>query len=276
MPELPEVETVVRALDTVLVGRLVKGVRLLGRMRRDFDPAEADRLLKGKKITAVKRRAKYIVIECVGAVGLLSHLGMTGSFRVEQAKIPYGTHDRAAVCLDRGEELRYADVRRFGFVSPIVLPGEGLWPEELAGLGPEPLENAFNAKYLFSRAQNRKTPVKIFIMDQAIVVGVGNIYASEALFAARIDPRRAVNDLTAAEWKALAAEIRKTLRKSIKLGGSSIRNYRTVDGSEGAFQLALNVYGKKAEACSACGTEIESIRQGGRSTFFCPRCQGGV
>ncbi len=244
-------------------------------MRRDFDPVEAERLLKGKKITAVKRRAKYIVIECDTSVGMLSHLGMTGSFRVEKAQLPYGKYDRAAVCLDKGEELRYADVRRFGYIYPITLPGQGLWPEELAGLGQEPLEKGFNAAYLLSRAQQRKTPVKIFIMDQAVVVGVGNIYANEALFAAKIDPRRAAGDLTAAEWKALAAEIRKTLRKSIRAGGSSIRNYRTVDGSEGAFQRSLNVYGKKAEPCPACGTKIETIRQGGRSTFFCPQCQCG-
>ncbi|MDR3211929.1 MAG: bifunctional DNA-formamidopyrimidine glycosylase/DNA-(apurinic or apyrimidinic site) lyase [Planctomycetota bacterium] len=273
MPELPEVETVVRALDQALAGRVFVAARELGRVRLPFSQEETKRLVLGRRIVGVRRRAKYIVIECAAAGGLLAHLGMTGSFRLEKPGVEVGKHDRIVLTLADGEELRYADPRRFGFLKPVGLEGQERWPPELARLGPEPLDPAFRASVLEARAVGRRTPVKTFIMDQATVVGVGNIYASEALFRSRIDPRRLAKDLSSAEWRRLVAAIRKILRQAIQSGGSSIRNYRRVDGREGGFQRSLQVYGRGGESCPACDGEVEIIRQGGRSTFFCPRCQ---
>ncbi len=272
MPELPEVETVVKALGLALPGREVIGVRFLGAMRLPFDEALARRLLRGRAIVGVRRRAKYIVIDLDGPSALLAHLGMTGHFRVEAESEPRARHDRVVFSLRGGDELRYADARRFGFVVPAGIGPDG-WPAELSGLGVEPLERAFSGRAMLDRAAGRSCPVKNFIMDQAVVVGVGNIYASEALWGARVDPRRPAGDLDGGDWDRLVASIKKVLRKAIRQGGSTIRNYRTVDGSEGGFQRSLNVYGKAGEACPACGSAIMMVRQGGRSSFFCPKCQ---
>lgn len=275
MPELPEVEIVAKALHTALAGRTVAGAAFISRMRRPFDPAEAKRLLCGRRILNARRRAKYIIIECEGDVGLLAHLGMTGAFRLAPKSEPRGRHDRAAIRLDQGDELRYADARRFGFVVPAVLAGPGGVPEELAHLGPEPLERGFCGAAMSARAQKRaKTPVKVFLMDQEVVVGIGNIYASEALFLAGVDPRRPAASLDRDEWDNVAKAAKKVLRQSIRRGGSSIRNYRGLGGEEGKFQLSLKVYGKAGEPCPVCGGPVETLRQGGRSTFLCPRCQG--
>lgn len=273
MPELPEVETVVRALDRALSGRTVMGTRLLGRMRVPFDAATADKRLRGRAVVRVRRRAKFIVIECSGPTGILAHLGMTGSFRVERSRTPPHKHDRAVIVLDNGDELRYRDARRFGFIKPVDIDEFGADPAELRGLGPEPLSRGFTGRTLHSRAARRTTPVKALLMDQGVVAGVGNIYASEALHAAGIDPRRPAADLDGDEWARVAAEVKAVLRKSIGKGGSTIRSYRGVDGAEGGFQLSLKVYGKRGEACPRCRGTIEAIRQGGRSTFFCRHCQ---
>lgn len=273
MPELPEVETVARALDAALRGRELRGAELLGRMRLPFDAAEATRRLKGRKILGVRRRAKYLVFHCEGDAWLLAHLGMTGTFRLEKGSVPKGKHDRAIFRLKGGDELRYADARRFGFVGLTDAPAAGGVPAELDRLGPEPLDRKFNARAMAAKAKGRKTPIKVFIMDQRTVAGVGNIYAVEALFGAGIDPRRPASALDAGEWRRLAAQIKAVLRGAIEKGGSTIRSYRTVDGTEGGFQRRLRVYGRAGEACPGCGGGIEVTRQGGRSTFFCPACQ---
>lgn len=273
MPELPEVETVVTALDRALRGRAVEGAEEIGRLRRPFDAAETGRRLRGRAVDRVRRRGKYIVVDFGVETALLAHLGMTGFFHIEPAAIPRHRHDRIAFLLDGGEELRYADARRFGFVVLTSLSGPERWPEELADLGPEPLERRFSGRALAARAAGRRTPVKVFIMDQRVTVGVGNIYASEALHAAGIDPRRPVGDVALGEWNRIAAEIKAVLRKAIRQGGSTIKNYRTVNGSEGGFQRELRAYGKKNGTCPDCGAGVETIRLGGRSTFFCPVCQ---
>lgn len=273
MPELPEVETVARALDAALRGRVFAGAEFLGRMRLPFDPAEATARLKGRRILGVRRRAKYLVFHCEGDVCLVAHLGMTGNFRVERGRLPREKHDRALFRLKGGDELRYADARRFGFVKLAEAPSDGGDPNELGHLGPEPLDRRFIGALMAARAEGRGTAVKCFIMDQRVVVGVGNIYASEALFRAGIDPRRAASDLDGGEWRRVVAEIKAVLRYAIKKGGSTIRSYRTVDGSEGGFQRKLLVYGRAGGTCSKCGGPISTIRQGGRSTFFCPACQ---
>lgn len=273
MPELPEVETVVRALRQTLEGRVVEKAHFLGRCRYPFDAAAATATLGKKMFRGVRRRAKYIIMDFDCDTAILAHLGMTGYFHVDAASSPPHKHDRIAFSLKGGEELRYADARRFGFVRLVRTAGPGSMPEELAALGPEPLERSFSGKYLGERAAGRKGPVKVFIMDQAVVVGVGNIYAAEALFAAGVDPRRPAGSLNAEEWGRVAAEIKAVLRRALRRGGSTIRNYRTVDGSEGAFQRSLKVYGKAGDGCPSCGGPIAVTRQAGRSSFFCPACQ---
>lgn len=274
MPELPEVEIVAKALDAVVRGRVVNRVEFVSRMRFPFDAEQASRLLRGRRIAGVRRRAKYIIMDFDKSASLLAHLGMTGYFHVESAGSERHKHERVVFHLRGGDELRFADARRFGFVKAVTLPEPGGCPDELAHLGVEPLCRLFSARAMRERAAaRRKCPVKVFVMDQAVVVGVGNIYASEALFAAGIDPCRPASDLSEEEWRRLVDAIKTVLRKAIRKGGSTIRNYRTVDGSEGAFQRALNVYGKAGEACPVCGTDVKTMRQGGRSTFYCPHCQ---
>lgn len=273
MPELPEVETVAKALHRTLQGRVVEKARFIGRCRYPFDAAAATAALGRKAFCGVRRRAKYIIMDFDCDTAILAHLGMTGYFHVDPVGSPLHKHDRIAFSLKDGEELRYADARRFGFVKLVRMAVPGAMPEELSALGPEPLERSFSGKYLMKRAAGRKTPVKVFIMDQAVVVGVGNIYASEALFGAGVDPRRPAGSLREDEWNGVAAEIKAVLRHALRRGGSTIRNYRTVDGSEGAFQRSLKVYGRSKDACHSCGGPITVARQAGRSTFFCAECQ---
>lgn len=273
MPELPEVETVAKALRQALVGKEVASLRCLGRMRYPFPLAKARRAVVGKTIANVRRRAKYLVFDFGCDDVFLAHLGMTGFFHIDPAATPPEKHERLAVALTDGSELRFCDARRFGFVALSKLEQGGEWPEELSHLGPEPLEKSFSAKAMLHRAVGRKVPIKTFIMDQPVVVGVGNIYASEALFAARIHPCRRAGDLTLREWTVLVSEIKKVLRKALRSGGSTIRNYRTVDGSEGFFQRSLRVYGKASAPCPVCSTPITTLRLSGRSSFLCPNCQ---
>lgn len=272
MPELPEVETVVRALRRELAGRVVAGVRVLGKTRAVCDAKLAGKL-SGLAIRSVRRRAKYIVIECDEGRGLLAHLGMTGAFRIEPADTPRRAHDRIVVRLEGGDELRYEDARRFGFMKAFAAPPSGTELPELARLGLEPLERGFTQGALQTLAEKRRAPVKAFLMDQRFVVGVGNIYSSEALFAAGVDPRRPAGSLTGDEWARLVKEVRSVLRRALRSGGSTIRSYRGVDGGEGGFQRRLKVYGRAGEPCPRCGAPVASVRQCGRSTFFCPRCQ---
>ena len=184
MPELPEVETVVKALNLSLAGRVLTGAENIGKLRLPFDADAVSRALTGKRILGVRRRAKYILFDFPGNLALLAHLGMTGRFRLAPAGEPRERHDRVAFRLRGGEDLIFADTRRFGFVKLVELPGPGGCPGELARLGPEPLDRSFSGKTLSARAAGRRTPAKVFLMDQEVVVGVGNIYASEALHAA--------------------------------------------------------------------------------------------
>ncbi|MDR1535050.1 MAG: bifunctional DNA-formamidopyrimidine glycosylase/DNA-(apurinic or apyrimidinic site) lyase [Planctomycetota bacterium] len=273
MPELPEVETVVRALNASLPGKTVSAVCSMGKLRLPFDAGDLTRRLAGRKILGVRRRAKYILVDFPGQLALLAHLGMTGRFRLETTGTPGQKHDRVAFLFEDGSELRYSDARRFGFIKLACLPRPGGFPGDLERLGPEPLERSFTGDVLLASAAGRKAPVKTFIMDQKIVVGVGNIYASEALYGAGINPARPAGLLSPAEWRRLAAEIKGVLRRAIRKGGSTIRSYQTVAGTEGGFQRSLRVYGKTGGECPRCGGRIESTRLGGRSTFFCPGCQ---
>jgi len=273
MPELPEVETVVRGLARQLHGRTIIRVRCHApRLRhplraRDFAP------VRGRRIMAVRRRAKYIIVEFAGRWTLVLHLGMTGSFRFVPAGARRDKHDHIDWLLDDGRCLRYNDPRRFGSAAAELLSVAGGDPPSLAALGPEPLGSALTADYLRQRAAGRITAVKAFIMDQRVVVGVGNIYAAEALFRARIRPTRAAGTVTMREWRRLVTEIRRVLAMAIRAGGTTISDYVAPDGSEGKFNVRLKVYGRAGRPCPACGAVIRQQVIGGRSSFFCPKCQ---
>lgn len=273
MPELPEVETNVKALRPHLVGRKIKKVEIFATKLRQALNIEDLNLLVGKAVIGIRRRAKYIIIDFDGPFSLLVHLGMTGSFRVTDNDGGRQKHEHISFHLDNQKILYYNDPRKFGLIS-VWDKSEGSFPASLKSLGPEPLTEVFNGRYLKEKADSRKIAVKSFIMDQKIVVGVGNIYANEALFNAGILPQRAAGRIHLNRYEKLALEIKKVLQEAIDFGGSTIINYRNVDGNEGRFSLRLNVYGKEGETCPSCKrTKIRRKVIGGRSTFFCPSCQ---
>lgn len=270
MPELPEVETVVRGLETAMKGRALAKVTLnRAGLRLPFPPALAK--IRDEKIESVTRRAKYILIALESARTMIVHLGMSGRMTIGARTAE--KHDHMVLRLDDGTDVVFNDPRRFGLVDIAktdALPRHKLFRH----LGPEPFDAAFDAGYLVEKFKGKKVPVKLAIMDQRVVVGVGNIYASEALYAARIDPRRPAGALKAAEIKKLVAAIRDTLARAIRAGGSSLRDYVQADGELGYFQHQWAVYGKAGEKCPGCKAPcIVKITQGGRSTFYCPEKQ---
>lgn len=270
MPELPEVETTRRGIAPHLVGRKISGVVIRHHGLRWPVPKTLTKILPGQKIHAVTRRAKYLLVACDNG-WLILHLGMSGSLRV----LPHNTlpekHDHFDLLLDSGELLRLRDPRRFGAV---------LWTETdperhplLANLGVEPLAPDFSGQWLYERSRGRNTAIKLFLMDSKIVVGVGNIYANEALFRAGIRPQTSAGRISRPRYDRLAAVIKETLQDAIAAGGSSLRDFVNSQGNPGYFQQQYFVYGRTDEACRRCNTPIRQIRQGQRSTFFCPGCQ---
>jgi formamidopyrimidine-DNA glycosylase len=286
MPELPEVETVCRALKPHLAGRRITEVRTLTTgLRNPLDAAALRAFCAGRTVCDVRRRAKYIIVEFAPSPGkkaagaavsaLLLHLGMTGAFRVCPAGGPLEKHARVVWTLDGGEEWRFLDARRFGSVECCELRTSGAVPAELDRLGVEPLEAGFTAEFLWRQSRGRSCPVKCLLMDQAVVVGIGNIYASETCFRAGVLPQRPAKRVTRAECARLVREARAVLRKAIACGGSTIRNFSGVNGSEGHFVTELNVYGRAGRPCPRCGAAhaVQKIVLGGRSSFYCPACQ---
>ncbi|TPG11544.1 bifunctional DNA-formamidopyrimidine glycosylase/DNA-(apurinic or apyrimidinic site) lyase [Rhodanobacter glycinis] len=274
MPELPEVETTRRGIEPYLVGRRVAGVILRRPDLRWPIPPQISTLLPGQRIDAVERRAKYLLLHTRAGSALL-HLGMSGVLRVLPPDTPVGRHDHVDIALERTSAqapriLRFTDPRRFGC---LLWQAPGETHELLAKLGPEPLTDAFDGDLLWHRSRGRKAAVKLFLMDNAIVVGVGNIYASEALFAAGIDPRRAAGSISCARYARLANEVKRILAWAIERGGTTLRDFLNPDGAPGYFFRELNVYGRAGEACRACGTPIRQVVLGQRSTFWCPHCQ---
>jgi len=224
----------------------------------------------GQRILEVGRRGKYLLLAC-GAGTVIIHLGMSGTLRLVPADLPAQKHDHVDLRLGNGQALRLRDPRRFGLM---------VWTDEdpllhplLRDLGPEPLTAAFTASYLAGRARGRSMPVKQFIMDAKVVVGVGNIYANEALFMAGVHPRRAAGKVTAAEYRLIAKAIKRVLRKAITAGGTTLRDYVDGAGRSGYFAQQLLVYGRAGQPCRRCAHEIESLRLGQRATYFCPQCQ---
>jgi formamidopyrimidine-DNA glycosylase len=271
MPELPEVETTRRGIEPHLVGRMIHGVIVREFRLRQPVPKDLERIT-GDKATAVNRRGKYLIVELARTGSLLIHLGMSGSLRISRPTEDFRKHDHIAIGLEDGSELRYHDPRRFGIF--LHLPeGNPLDHPLLYNLGPEPLSGAFSGGHLRQFAKGRKIAIKPMIMDSRCVVGVGNIYASEALFRAGIRPGVAARRLTGPKLHGLAESIQAVLNESIVQGGTTLRDFVNSDGQPGYFRQRLFVYGRGGEPCRACGTPIRHAVMGQRSTYWCPLCQ---
>ena len=273
MPELPEAENIARALRQALCGRTICGVEVFSpRLRTSLLPLK-EAHLSGRKIIAVRRRGRYVLLDLDDGRALLLHFGMSGVVRVESPdEVSRRKHEHIFVELDDGKAIRFEDPRRFGMFECVSLNADGM-PQCLETLGVEPLTEQFSGKYLYHAAQKHKMPTKLLLMDNAVVTGIGNIYANESLFAAGVAPQRPANELTLAECGRIVREAKAILLRAIAAGGSTISDFLNVDGSEGKFAQELQIYGKKGEACPKCGTAIECVTLGGRSSFYCPHCQ---
>lgn len=271
MPELPEVETVRRGLEPYLVDRRIARVDVRERRLRWPIPDDLARRLRNRRVQRLDRRGKYIIVTLDSADRLILHLGMTGRVLVLDADTPLRKHDHVDLRLDSGKIVRFHDPRRFGAML--------LWPAGqtehvlLRDMGPEPFSDAFDGEYLFRASRGRSAPVKSFVMDGRIVVGAGNIYATEALFRAGIRPTRAAGRLSRAQCTLLADKIREVLGEAVALGGTTLRDFAGANGESGYFQQALLVYGRDGEPCRNCGSAIRRLVIGQRSSFYCPRCQ---
>ena len=275
MPELPEVETTRRGIAPWMEGRRIRQLVVRERRLRWPIPPRLGAQLVGARVRQVGRRGKYLLLDTSRGTALL-HLGMSGSLRVlEQVQAP-GRHDHFDILLDGGRCIRFHDPRRFG--SLLWAGSEPQAHPLLAHLGPEPLGPGFSGSYLHQRARGRRLAIKPFIMNAAIVVGVGNIYASEALFRAGLHPGRAVQRIPLADMERLATAVREVLGEAVAAGGTTLRDFHGSSGEPGYFAQELRVYDRAGEPCGSCGTPIRQFRQGQRSTFFCPRCQprGGI
>jgi formamidopyrimidine-DNA glycosylase len=270
VPELPEVETTRRGICAALVGHSIIDFQLREPRLRWRVESGLERVLTGQRVRDVRRRAKYLLIDLDHGT-LLAHLGMSGSLRVMPTDAPRLTHDHYDLVLDTGQCLRFNDPRRFGSLHWCT--GDVDAHPLLASLGPEPLEAGLDVEYLAHKARGRRAAVKVFLMDQRIVVGVGNIYASEALFRAGIRPRRAAGRVRRAEWERVVTSIRDVLGEAIEQGGTTLRDYVNAAGTPGYFRQQLFVYERNGEPCRRCATPIRQLVQGQRSTYFCPTCQ---
>lgn len=269
MPELPEVETSRRGIAPWTEQQRIEEITVRDRRLRWPVPEELEANLTGQTVRALNRRAKYLLFETDRGAAML-HLGMSGSVRIIDPSEPAGKHDHVDIRFANGKALRFRDPRRFGSL---------LWVDDLQthpllrDLGPEPLEDTFDADYLWRKARARKVAVKPFIMNANVVVGVGNIYASEALYLAGIHPRRQAGRVSKARMHGLCDAIKTVLDRAIKAGGTTLRDFHGGDGEPGYFSRKLEVYGRDGEACRRCDSDIRVIVLGQRSTFYCGRCQ---
>jgi formamidopyrimidine-DNA glycosylase len=270
MPELPEVETTRRGLAPHVVGHRIKALHVYDSRLRWPVPADLSVRLVGHGIERLDRRSKYLLFR-VGGDTLLVHLGMTGSLRAHAHAPPLRAHDHVDVVLDNGLTLRYHDPRRFGAI--LWVPGSGERHPLLATLGPEPFDPAFDTDYLWRATRRRTAAIKLALMDSRLVVGVGNIYANEALFRAGIRPTTPAQRVSKRRLERLIGEVRATLLAAIAKGGSTLRDYVDSAGEPGYFQLEHFVYGRTGLPCRVCGTAIRMRRQGARATMYCPTCQ---
>jgi formamidopyrimidine-DNA glycosylase len=280
MPELPEVESVKNGLAPLMEGMVIVGVDLHREGLRIPFPSKLAQFLKGCRIESLSRRAKYILVHLDSRKIVVLHLGMSGRIFVKPDIRSYALskHDHLIVHLSNGSGVVFNDARRFGIVYLIDSDALESHPA-FKGLGPEPLSKSFSGPVLLKKLEGKKIAIKVALMDQRVVAGVGNIYASEALFEAAIDPRRAAGSLREKEGALLVKTIRSVLNKAIASGGSTLRDYRKSDGTLGEFQHKFLVYGKDGRPCPRCAkggkakSVIQKIVQGGRATFFCPVCQ---
>jgi len=269
MPELPEVETSKRGIAPWIEDQDVSNVVVRQQNLRWPVAAEIERLLPGQRIRSLSRRAKYLLIGTDAGTAML-HLGMSGSLRVIDIGTPAGVHDHVDIELASGKALRFRDPRRFGSL---------LWAEEphehplLRNLGPEPLDDAFNGEYLRKTARGRRVSIKQFLMNGSVVVGVGNIYASESLFVAAIHPKRQAGRISLIRMESLADAVKMVLSNAIDAGGTTLRDYYDGDGEPGHFQQQLEVYGRDDEPCLRCQRLISAVVQGQRRTYYCKNCQ---
>jgi formamidopyrimidine-DNA glycosylase len=274
MPELPEVETVRRGLEPLLLNQIFSSAQIIEPRLKIPISSDLPEKLARTKITEIKRRGKYLLLKCdknQQIIHLLIHLGMTGSLRVLPQHTPLQPHVCIDFLLENGQLLRYTDPRRFGLIEWIE--GDPLQSKHLAHFGPEPFEEAFNTEYFYQQLKRRRVPIKNLIMENQIVVGVGNIYASESLFHAGILPTRLGASISFKEAEKLREEIISTLNKALEQGGTTIRNFTNAEGNAGYFKQFLYVYGRNDQPCHHCKTLIQQITQGQRSTYFCPNCQ---
>lgn len=270
MPELPEVETSRLGLTPHVVGRVVSEAIIRDKRLRWPVSAGVRKTLPGLRIDALRRRAKYLLFDTSKGT-LISHLGMSGSLRIIDRDEPPMAHDHVDLVFDNGRALRYRDPRRFGMM--LWTARDPMTHKLLNHLGPEPLGDAFDGAHLYGLSRGRRGAIKNFIMDGKIVVGVGNIYASEALFRAGIHPRRQAGRVSAARYDTLAARIVDVLSEAIERGGTSLRDFTRQDGQPGYFQQKLNVYGRADEPCVNCAAPLRQEVIGQRSSFFCAQCQ---
>lgn len=268
MPELPEVETSRLGITPHLQGQTIKAIVTRVDKLRWPIPTELQKLV-GQRIQSIRRRAKYLLIDTPTGSAMI-HLGMSGNLRVLDEMIPAAKHDHVDLVLENGKVLRYHDPRRFG---SWLYSGVGESHALLEKLGPEPLTDEFNADYLQEKAKGKKTVTKQFIMNNAVVVGVGNIYASESLFNAKIHPKMPAGKLSEVQLSVLVDEIKTVLEKAIKQGGTTLKDFNQVDGKPGYFAQELNVYGRAGKACLLCATKIQEEKIGQRNTFWCECCQ---
>jgi len=270
MPELPEVETTRRGIEPHLLGRAISVVTLrAGKLRFPLEQSLCS-ILPGRTFSEVCRRGKYLLLNMTGGT-LLIHLGMSGHLHLSAQGSPAGKHDHFELVLDDGNLLRLNDPRKFGAV--LWLEADPRCHPLLAGLGPEPLDDDFSPAYLYEISRKRTVAVKLLLMNSRIVVGVGNIYANEALFHAGIIPQRPVGSLSLAECGQLVAAVKEVLSEALVRGGTSLRDYVNVDGNPGYFGLNLKVYGREGEGCLDCKTPLLQSRLGGRATCWCRVCQ---
>lgn len=270
MPELPEVETTLRGIQPHIAQQQIINIILRHTKLRWPIPQEIKEHLTGQTLRSLSRRAKYLLFHFDTGT-LILHLGMSGRLRILTEATPPQKHDHVDICFANGSILRFTDPRRFGAL---------LWttnnPDEhalLAAIGPEPLAKEFNADYLFKQSRGKKVAVKIFIMNSSVVAGVGNIYATEALYDAKINPKLAASRVTLQQYEKLTLAIKEVLKLAIKKGGTTLKDFARSDGSPGYFSIELKAYGRGGKACLRCKTKLKSVRIGQRATVYCPNCQ---
>lgn len=271
MPELPEVEVCRLGIEPLLVGKTVQNISIRQRQLRWPIPMDVEQIV-GETLAGVERRSKYLLLRFNSGT-LLIHLGMSGTLRVLSGTPPVAKHDHVDIFFSEDQLLRFNDPRRFGAI---------LWFKQhidqhgvLAQLGPEPLTEAFDSNYLFNKAKGRKVPIKTFLMNNHVVVGVGNIYANEALFQAGILPTAAAGSISQERYQKLTKIIKQVLAAAIAQGGTTLKDFTQTDGKPGYFKQQLNVYGRSGLPCFSCQTILEEIRQSNRSSVYCPNCQHG-